>query len=312
MKNHITIITPCYNESPGIALFLKRLESALKNEWDHVFNIVVVDDCSTDSGIEILEEFNFELPHMHLHVISNKFNVGHQGSIFHGILYTAQLEQDFIIIMDSDGEDNPEAIPLLLQKKGYDIVEVKRGKRSENFIFRMLYFFYKLLFWTITGRTMNYGNFCMLGNNVVNKIRYTSFIHLPAYLLKYNGSRTFISYDRSPRIKGKSHMGYKKLFMHAFKSFVEFGEDMLLWLLRIFGIVSLFIIAILTNIFYQKFIVHTAIPGWFSTLFIGLLNLAMLCLGFFVLGILIIHQTHHRKQKPETLFIQLNSKPKRH
>jgi glycosyltransferase involved in cell wall biosynthesis len=301
-KTPVTILMPCFNEGKSIAAFLDRIMEVISTDHGHCFNILVVDDCSTDNSVDVLRHYECRVPDASLHVITNIFNSGHQASIYQGLLYTAGLDQEYLIVMDSDGEDDPGAIPLLLAKKGYDIVEVKRRKRSEEILFRVLYTFYKMFFRVITGKTMNYGNYCMLSKSAVEKIRHTSFIHLPAYLLKLRGSRASIMHDRSSRMDGKSRMGYKELLLHAFKSFVEFGNDLLLWFLRLFFIVFTGLAAITINLFYQKFISHTAIPGWFSTLFIGLLNLAMLCIGFFVLGILLINLMHHRNNSVHPIY----------
>jgi glycosyltransferase involved in cell wall biosynthesis len=306
-KNSISIITPCYNEGRSIILFLQSLENVLKTLTEYQFNILVVDDCSNDNTPSLLRNFEFGSPNCKLHILRNLYNTGHQNSIFQGLLYTRKLSQEYVIIMDSDGEDNPMAIPLLLEKKEFDIVEVKRKKRSEGLLFRLMYLIYKMIFRVITGKVMNYGNYCMLNDSLVEKIRFTSFIHLPAYLLKQRGKRSFIAYDRSARLEGESKMGYKELFLHAFKSFVEFGNDLLLWFLRLFGMVFLLLIGILSNLFYQKFIAHTAIPGWFSTLFIGLLNIALLCIGFFVLGILLINLMHQRINEQGPVYTVITS-----
>lgn len=298
----ISIVTPCYNESMGLPAFLLGLESVLINEHQHSFNIIVVDDCSTDESIKTLEAFQFEAVNITMHIIRNRFNAGHQRSIFHGLLFTKEIKQDYVIIMDSDGEDDPKAIPLLLKNKEYDIVEVRRGKRKDSLAFKIMYLFYKLLFRVLIGKQLNYGNFCMLKDSIVEKIRVTSFVHLPAYLLKQPASRTFITCDRNHRLNGKSKMGYKGLLIHGFKSLVEFGSILLFWLLRIFFIVAVFMIAITLNLFYQKFVSHTAIPGWFSTLFIGLLNLGMLCLGFFVIGILLVNRASANINNEDSLY----------
>jgi glycosyltransferase involved in cell wall biosynthesis len=301
-QNAISIVLPCYNEGACIMRFMQSLEEVLVLEPGWQFHVIVVDDCSLDDTLMQLGDFRFKAPNAALHLLKNMFNVGHQSSIFQGLLYTERLRQEHVIIMDSDGEDNPLAIRELLRHTAYDIVEVKRRKRSEPLIFKCLYWFYKVLFWLITGRSMNYGNYCMLRINVVEKIRFTSFIHLPAYLLRQKARRHFIRYDRSPRIDGKSKMSYKDLFLHAFKSFVEFGNDLLLWFLRLFGVVFVLLAAILCNLVYQKFIAHTAIPGWFSTLSIGLLNIAILLIGFFVLGTLLINLIHHTDSRKGSIY----------
>jgi hypothetical protein len=60
-------------------------------------------------------------------------------------------------------------------------------------------------------------------------------------------------------------------------------------------IMILFIIAI-SNVIYQKFVANTAILGWTSVVAIGLLNMAILSIGFFVLGILLLNLSHQRNQ----------------
>jgi hypothetical protein len=57
----------------------------------------------------------------------------------------------------------------------------------------------------------------------------------------------------------------------------------------------LFILAI-GNVIWQKFFAHTAILGWTSMIAIGLFNLAVISIGFFVLGILLLNLSHQRNQ----------------
>ena len=147
---------------------------------------------------------------------------------------------------------------------------------------------------------MDYGNYCMIEREIVDRISHTSFIHFPAYLLKQKASRTSIRYNRKKRIDGKSKMGMQGLLIHAFKSLLEFGEDLLMLFLKLFLLILIVLVFLFGNLLYQKFIAKTAILGWFSTLTIGLMNLAVLCLGFFILGILLlnlIHQQNNRTQK---------------
>ncbi len=306
MTNHqnklsISIITPCFNEEEIIIQFLDDLIERLAT-LPYQFNIVVVDDCSNDDTITVLKNYEIKAKNISFYALHLKYNAGHQQAIFQGILFLKQLKQDYTIIMDSDGEDSPEAIQLLLNQLNFDIVEVKRGQRSEGIMFSILYYFYKILFRIITGKQMNFGNYCMLNQKLIERIQLTSFIHLPAYLLKQKAKRTNIIYNRNKRIDGKSKMGYKNLLLHSFKSFVEFGDDLLLWFLRLFIIVFLLLIATSANLLYQKFITHTAILGWFSTLSLGLINLTILCLGFFIMGILLLNLIHHRNKDLQTIF----------
>ena len=92
-------------------------------------------------------------------------------------------------------------------------------------------------------------------------------------------------------------MGINGLVVHAFKSFIEFGEDLLLIFLKLFILIIILLIILAGNLIYQKFIAGTAIPGWFSTIMLGLGTLAIICLGFFILGILLLNLIHQQNSQ---------------
>lgn len=290
------IVTPCYNEGSTLSKFLDRLESVLAR-LQQQFIVVVVDDCSADNTLELAKKHTCAAANIKLHVISLVYNQGHQGAIWQGLVYANNLKPDYTIVMDSDGEDDPEAIPLLIREAGYDIVEVKRGRRSENLRFRMLYRVYKLLFKIITGKKMDFGNFSMINGKILERAAYMSFIHFAAFLLKQKGSRKSIMFDRAQRIDGRSQMSMQGLLFHAFRSFIEFAEDLLMVFLKLFILLSVIIVLLFANLLYQKFIAGTAILGWFSTITISIIILATMCLGFFVLGILLLNIMHQRRQQ---------------
>jgi glycosyltransferase involved in cell wall biosynthesis len=290
------IITPCFNEERSVIVFLQRLEAALA-PLNVPFLVVVIDDCSQDRSLALLSVFRFASPMLELRILALKFNVGHQIAIYQGLRYVSTVGVDNVIVMDSDGEDDPQAIPRVLSMEGYDIVEIKRGKRSEDLAFRISYRIYKGIFHIITGKSMDFGNYCMISRNVVDRISFTGFIHFPAYLLKQKAKRTHIVYNRGKRIHGESKLGSQGLLIHAFKSFIEFGEDLLMLFLKLFVIIMTVLLLTGGNLIYQRFIVRTAIPGWFSTLIVELTILAVMCLGFFILGILLLNLIHQQNNK---------------
>jgi glycosyltransferase involved in cell wall biosynthesis len=302
------ILTPCFNEEGSIIQFLMKLDTALA-QLPFSFIVVVIDDGSQDNSLSLLCDFRFTSSRIKLRILKLKFNVGHQMAIYQGLLYISKVETRNVIIMDSDGEDDPAAIPQVLPLADYDIAEIKRGKRSEKILFKMAYRVYKIIFWAITGKSMDYGNYCMISRTIVDRISYTGFIHLPAYLLKQKAKKTHIIFNRGKRIQGESKLGMKGLLMHAFKSFIEFGEDLLLLFLKLFFVICLFLLFIFIDLFYQKFIAKTAILGWFSTLAMEMIILAGMSLGFFILGILLlnlIHQQNNKDQQNIYLLIDAN------
>ncbi len=202
MKEQIAIITPCYNEGSTVVEFLKQLEETLVS-LPYSFTVVVVNDASTDHTLDNLLGFNFSARNVTLSIITLKFNLGHQGAIYQGLLYSQKkIEADQFIVMDSDGEDSPSAIPAIIDKRSTDVVHVVRGKRNEGMLFRVAYYFYRFLFKAITNKNMNFGNYCMINRKTLDLVVHTSFIHFAAYLSKVKASHAYVTYDRQRRIGG--------------------------------------------------------------------------------------------------------------
>src|SRR4051812_23621832 len=117
MENQtIAIVAPCFNEGNTAIFFLQQLEKHLGG-LPQAFQIVIVDDSSTDNTPDLLKQFDFTSANLSLHLLSNIFNLGHQGAIYQGLLYANSLDASYTIVMDSDGEDDPAAIPVLLQNQ---------------------------------------------------------------------------------------------------------------------------------------------------------------------------------------------------
>lgn len=293
MPETITVISPCHNENITVIKFLDLLQNTLQTLPYH-FHVVVVDDYSTDNTISLLKAYEFTAANIELHIIRLRFNVGHQGAIYQGLVFAQQIDCRHFIVMDSDGEDSPLAIPELLAHLDYDIVHVVRGKRQESLSFKLSYWVYKGIFKAITGNQMNFGNYSLFNRRILETALYNNFHHFAAFLSKQKGSRQYIVYARDKRIDGKSKMNFKSLVHHAFKSLVEYGEDLLMIFLKFFMLIMILFVVSISNILYQKFWAHTAILGWASTTAIGLLNMAIISIGFFILGILLVNLNNKR------------------
>jgi glycosyltransferase involved in cell wall biosynthesis len=286
--SNVTIITPCFNENSTLIAFLKELDQVL-NTLPYFFTVIVIDDASTDNTLNLLKAYTMASTNTELKILTLRYNQGHQGAIYQGILYALHLDCDKFIIMDSDGEDDPEAIKELVTYNNYDIINVVRGRRKESFSFKLAYYIYRFIFRIVTGRVMNFGNFCMINKRVITTSSYTAFVHFAAHLSKQRVRSKQITYDRRKRIDGKSKMNTTSLVHHAFKSFVEYAEDLLMIFLKMFAGIALVFFLLILFVLYKKLFTNDAIMGWASTLSVGLFNTGIMCLGFFVLGILLLN-----------------------
>ncbi|MES2426943.1 MAG: glycosyltransferase [Bacteroidota bacterium] len=306
-SENVVIITPCFNENTTVIAFLKKIEEVVILLPQN-FEIIVVDDCSSDHTLSLLADFKFSAKNAVLTILPLEFNVGHQAAIYQGLLYAQQLDANKFIIMDSDGEDDQQAIAELVAFNDYDIVNVARGRRKESLSFQVSYYVYRFIFKIITGKILNFGNYCMITKRVLNTSCHTSFIHFAAHLSKQKVKSTYIVYNRLKRIDGKSKMNLTSLVHHAFKSFVEYAEELLMIFLKIFAFIIVIFIAVSGVVLYKKFFTHDAILGWASTMLLGLFTVAVVCLGFFVIGILLLNMIARRNQNKKGIFPSIINK----
>ena len=142
----------------------------------------------------------------------------------------------------------------------------------------------------------------MINKKVLEVSCYTSFIHFAAHLSKQKVKSTSIVYNRLKRIDGKSKMNLTSLIHHAFKSFVEYSEELLMVFLKIFVFIILLFFGLLGVVLYKKLFTDEAILGWASTMTISLFNTALVCVGFFVIGILLLNMISRKNQNRKELF----------
>jgi len=108
----VSIVIPAYNEERGIGGTLIQLNSVMKQQ-DMEYEIIVVDDGSTDGTAEVVRQQGVRL-------VQHYSNRGYGAAIKTGI---RQAHQDWIAIIDADGTYPPSSIPLLLAESDeYDMI----------------------------------------------------------------------------------------------------------------------------------------------------------------------------------------------
>ena len=125
----ISVVVPLYNEEESIA----ELHAWIKRVMDgHHFSyeIIFVNDGSTDRSWEVIEGLHKEFPEVH--GIRFRRNYGKSPALFHGF---EKAEGEVVITMDADLQDSPDEIPELykmIQEDGYDLVSGYKMNRRKG------------------------------------------------------------------------------------------------------------------------------------------------------------------------------------
>jgi len=130
-QRKISIVIPAYNEEDSLrplAIELKKVFNELK---DYEFEVIVVDDGSTDNSLKVLNEIRREDDRFK--IISFQKNYGKSAALSVGFKYATG---DLIVTMDADLQDDPHEMPNLIKKidEGYDLVSGWKKIRFDPFI----------------------------------------------------------------------------------------------------------------------------------------------------------------------------------
>lgn len=114
MNDKFSIIIPAYNEGDVIAEALNNLKNYLKKNFSYEYEIIVVNDGSSDKTAEILNTIN------NIKTINHPYNKGYGASVKTGV---ATAKFDWILVFDADGQHRPEDIKNLTEsRKNFDMV----------------------------------------------------------------------------------------------------------------------------------------------------------------------------------------------
>ena len=239
----ICFVIPTYNDEASLKKLIDNINKELKN---FTLNFVIVDDCSQDDYKTLKNTKKIDL-------IKLDKNQGSQKAITIGLKYVKDkdLEFDYLIIMDSDGEDKPADLQSLIseahKKNNNSIIFASRKKRMEIFTFKFFYFFYKLVFRILTGRKINFGNYSCIPKKFLNKIVKVSFLklHFPAAIIKSKLTYSDIPCDKGLRYAGDSKMSFNNLFIHGFMAFSIFLKEIIIRILIFIFISNVILLLIL-------------------------------------------------------------------
>jgi len=213
----IIILIPVYNDWKSLKKLIEEINENIKFFKDINVECLIINDASTIQLPHLIKPSNFEL----IEVLNMRENRGHARCNAFGIRYIFHNKKfDNLILMDGDGEDRPEEIKSLIEKikENPNLSAVaKRVKRSEGFLFQLLYQAHKFITYIFTGKNINFGNYCILTRKDVEKLHSE-----PSLWSSFSGSvkkniNPFneVNSIRGLRYFGPSQMSMFKLVIHS-------------------------------------------------------------------------------------------------
>jgi len=283
----LSVVIPVYGADSCVPELCKRLKKSLSSITQD-FEIILVEDRSPDtSWSKIVKETELD---SRVRGIRLSRNFGQHRAITAGLDIA---DGDWVVVMDCDLQDPPEAIPELYNKalEGYHIVMASFEERKESWVRQ----FISKLFWSMLSRLAGFefdfknGNFRIMSRLVVQNFRkYREQLRLLGGINNLMGFSTCsIKLKRDKRHSGKSSYTIPKLLSMALDICLAYSDKPLKFVVGI-GL-SFSSLSVIVGIYfiYLQLTDSLKVPGWASIIisiyFLGGLILASIgVLGHYV------------------------------
>ena len=194
----ISVVSPVYRAEGCIAELHRRLDATLRSMLEE-YEIVLVDDGSDDGSADAIRRIDDP----HLKSIFLERNVGQQAAIAEGL---KAARGEWIVVMDCDLQDPPEAIPRLFEAREEIVIARRTHRRGWRGVASSL--------WRrVAGIPQGVGNFSIIHRRVAEAL-----VGTKPYLLQLleRPYRT-IDVPYADRFHGRSAYTLRKLLRHAVK-----------------------------------------------------------------------------------------------
>jgi len=258
----LSVAVPLYNEQEIVPELVGRIAAACRGLGE-TFEIVVVNDGSTDHTLEALVRQSQDVPE--LRVVDLLRNFGHMPALSAGV---AAARGEAVVVMDGDLQDPPELIPQFVAawREGADVVYGLRTARREAWLKRTLIggFYWLLDHTTETKIPKQVGTFGLMDRKIVDVLnqmpeRSRYFAGLRAWA---GGRQTFVPYERPDREGGGSRVGAQGLFRLARTALISFSKVPLRYASTLSLVSGLVLFLIGAWAIFEKLFTNRAIPGW--------------------------------------------------
>ncbi|MFD7083651.1 glycosyltransferase family 2 protein [Streptomyces sp. NPDC002181] len=271
-----------YNEEEALPALVGRLRPVL-DDTGVPYEVLAVDDGSTDRTAELLEKFRTDWPE--LRIVRLRGNSGHQAALRAGLHSSVGA---YVASIDADLQDPPEKIPEMLdlaRSESLDIVYGVRSDRSTDTGFkRRTAGAYYWLMRRMVGKQVpaQAGDFRLLSREAVEALKSLPDQHqVYRLLVPWLGFPSGqVTYRRGERVAGETKYPLSKMIRLAVDGITNFSAAPLrlaTWL----GVISFVTCFVMIAWTLVVFLLGKTVPGW-SSLFVAMLFLGgvqLICVG---------------------------------
>ncbi|WP_171189046.1 glycosyltransferase family 2 protein [Ruegeria sp. HKCCC2117] len=280
----LSIVVPCYNEEAVLEELVRRATHVAAETFGTDYELVLIDDGSTDRTVEMIERFANQNPNIRGVVLSR--NHGHQRALSAGLIH---CRGEIVLVLDADLQDPPELLPdmLAVLNEGADVVYGQRVKREGESLAKKTTAsaFYRLLrMLSDVEIPLDTGDFRLMRRKVVDYLNTMPeedrFIRGMVSWLGFRQVK--FSYERAERFAGETKYPFRKMLRLAIDGVTGFSTVPLriaTWLALSMTVVSL---GLFVWVILQR-IAGETVSGWASTVVVVLLVSSV---QLFTIGIL--------------------------
>ncbi|MBT6121628.1 glycosyltransferase family 2 protein [bacterium] len=272
MSKCFSIVIPVFNEDSNLGPLVSDIYSALSSYRESDFEIIIVDDASTDHSLKRLKLLANE--NDNLTVISFKKRSGQTAAMMAG---AKEATGDLTVFMDGDRQNDPKDISKLIDtiSEDVDVVSGWRKNRKDSFFKRIfLSTLANRLISGLMGLKLNdYGcSLKVFKSDVLKPLKIYGEMHrfLPLFCFWNGATIKEVEVGHHPRLEGESKYGveriYKVLLDLLFLRFLVKYSHRPLHFFGKFGLYSILMgIGIFSFVVYRKFMLNGL---WISPLLI--------------------------------------------
>lgn len=227
MSKKLSLVVSVYNEEKALQRFYDESVKVAEALLSWSYEIIFVNDGSTDGSLSILEKLAGE--NVNVRVVDFSRNFGHEAAMIAGIDYATG---DAIVCMDADLQHPPKAIPEIVEKMegGYDVVSMIRTKNDGAGIIKKITSkaFYGVLnmmskskfepdssdFFAISKKVAD-----VLRNDYREKVRY-----LRGFVQNVGFNKTTLEFEAGKRVAGESKYSISKLIKFSVNAICSFSD----------------------------------------------------------------------------------------